>query len=91
MGHPSAKTTLRRRSPSRAAARARMPLEPPDLDPTDQIHSPRVKPPNAGQPSLDRTVLQRKPCVSLVSQTGPSTVIVFSQIGPVFFVLAQEV
>jgi hypothetical protein len=36
-------------------------------------------------------VLQRKPRVSLGLQAGPPTLGFFLRLGPVFFVLAQEV
>jgi hypothetical protein len=58
-----------------------------------RIRSVRLmsKPPPPVNPRLDLAVLQTKPRGSLDLQAGPPTVIVSSQIGPVFFVLAQEV
>jgi hypothetical protein len=55
-----------------------------DLSASGQTHRRRANPPWLGG-------FAKKPRVSLDLQVGPPTVIVFSRIGPVFFVLAQEV
>jgi hypothetical protein len=98
-GHPSPKSACT------AAHRLAPPLtagQPPPPAPTGYLSHrimiqwirsvpPRAKPPSAGQRSLDFAILQRKPRVSLDLQAGPPTVIVFLQIDPGFFVLAQKV
>jgi hypothetical protein len=78
-------STLTRVCAGQTAPRARFSPGPPDLDPTDQIHPPRVK------PSLTLAVLQGNPRVSLDLQAVPSTLGFFLGLGPVFFILAQEV
>jgi hypothetical protein len=76
-----------RRRPA-AAARARAPSWPSDLDPTDRIRPAGSNPPPPGQTRLDLAVLQGNPHSSLVLQAGAPTLEFSLRLGPVFFVLA---